>query len=134
LENFRNWIKESKLKTVEVYTDRHLDENGEADISDVVFVNDKGEAYRMYHEQDCCECVIVNEIHAGVEITDCEEFIFRSESEWGDSATHSFFKLIWHVEKPWKRRCEITIHWLGTSNGYYGEGVSLVEMREKTNE
>ncbi len=81
--------------------------------------------YILYHQQDCCESVTVEDIVGdpkdffGQEVLLAEE---RTEEGEGDSSTWTFYTL----------RCvkgSLDIRWFGTSNGYYSERVSCVRVK-----
>lgn len=87
-----------------------------------------GSRYRMYHEQDCCESVVVDDIEGDPcdvldsPIIDAQENIGHSENEAQcESVTLTDFVLV--TEKG-----RITIKWIGESNGYYSESVYFVEI------
>ena len=94
---------------------------------DVVFELGNGDKYRMFHDQDCCECVLIKQIDGDVNdlignaITMAEE-VENPESalqpEDADSYTWTFYKLA--TVKGY-----VTIQWLGESNGYYSESVDF---------
>jgi hypothetical protein len=88
----------------------------------------EGELYRMYHDQDCCESVDIEDISGdlsdliGWPLVVAEESV--SDSEPGivtehyrdDSETWTFYRLA-------TAKGFVVIRWLGTSNGYYSESV-----------
>jgi hypothetical protein len=89
-----------------------------------------GTRYDMYHDQDCCENVTIEDIEGdledliGSEILQAEEISddnfennYKFEYE-PDSHTWTFYKLA-------TIKGYVTIRWLGTSNGYYSESVSF---------
>lgn len=88
-----------------------------------------GTEYHMYHEQDCCESVWLAEIIGdpddliGSPITMAEEVV--QEGEYGvdsyESSTWTFYKFA-------TNKGYVTFRWLGTSNGYYSESVSFIEV------
>ena len=102
----------------------------------MVFTLDSGERYRMYHDQDCCEAVVIEDIAGdlddliGTPLTMAEEAT-NSETQpedWKpeyqpDSFTWTFYKFA--TVKGY-----VTIRWFGESNGYYSESVSLVKHGE----
>ncbi len=81
--------------------------------------------YILYHQQDCCESVTVEDIVGdpkdffGQEILLAEE---RTEEGEGESSTWTFYTM----------RCvkgSLDIRWYGISNGYYSESVSCVKVK-----
>lgn len=94
---------------------------------------DTGKKYRLYHSQNCCENVSVEDVCGdlsdliGSPLLVAEEvesdktpegFIHDYEPE---SQTWTFYKL--DTEKG-----GVTIRWFGSSNGYYSESVSFAEV------
>lgn len=93
-----------------------------------------GDVFRMYHDQDCCESVEVDDI-----VGDLEDLIGTpilkaevSENQDGapspesdgyldDSHTWTFYHLA-------TIKGYVTIKWLGQSNGYYSESVSFIQV------
>jgi hypothetical protein len=90
------------------------------------FDTDDG-AFCMTHVQDCCEDVHIEEVHGdpadviGATISVAEESTQQGES-YG-SSTWTFYRLL--TEKG-----DITIRWLGESNGYYSESVDFFRVKE----
>jgi hypothetical protein len=86
----------------------------------------------MYHDQDCCECVYVEDIIGNLKdlidspIVMAEEVSQRTNPadcipQGQDSSfTWTFYKLA--TVKGY-----VTIRWYGESNGYYSESVSVYE-------
>lgn len=97
----------------------------------VEFIVSDNERYLMYHDQDCCESVDINDICGelndliGSEIIEAEEVTSNnknnldgSETEYPDSFTWTFYKF------RTARGC-VTIRWYGESNGCYSESVNF---------
>lgn len=86
-----------------------------------------GRTFRMYHQQDCCEDVAIEEIigdlrdllnttmvSATVEEGEC------NSNEYGDEQW-TFYTLRTH-------KGTVTLRWHGSSNGYYSTSVDFVEV------
>ncbi|MGF2767957.1 DUF7448 domain-containing protein [Bacillus cereus] len=94
---------------------------------ELLFHTSDGEVYKMYHEQNCCESVGIEEIIGdlsdliGSPITMAEEVTQDGEeNDWGTS-TWTFYKLA-------TIKGYVTLRWLGESNGYYSESVDFVKI------
>ena len=102
--------------------------SGEVGDGEVVFVTTDGERYRMYHEQDCCENVSLEDIVGdlqdlvGSEILVAEEVNGEGPADFEASKSHT-----WTFYKFATRKGYVDLRWLGTSNGYYSESVSFVK-------
>lgn len=106
---------------------------------EIVFQVANGETYKLYHSQDCCENVKVEDVVGeladlvGAPILRAEE---RSSSgtrsepapagapkpgEYSESWTWTFYELA-------TVKGSVTIRWLGESNGYYSESVDFAQV------
>lgn len=94
------------------------------------FITDTGDTYQMYHEQDCCESVNIEDIVGdlsdliGTPITMAEEVDSEDpgpQSDYEESYTWTFYKLA-------TIKGYVDIRWYGSSNGYYSEGVDFVKL------
>jgi len=99
---------------------------------DVRFHFDNGESLQMMHFQDCCEHVRLEEIVGDTADLIGEEIVSAKEESnddpndyegWG-SATYTFY----HFRT---RKGDVTLRWLGESNGYYSERVDIVVVEEE---
>ena len=99
------------------------------DNEELLFHTTDGEIYKMYHDQDCCESVGIEEIIGDLDdlinypITMAEESSQEGESDWG-SQTWTFYKFA-------TNKGYVTIRWLGESNGYYSESVEFVKVENE---
>ena len=99
------------------------------------FVSEDGSrSFLFHHSQECCESVGIEDVCGdladlvGSPILMAEEVSNEPESEAfvldygsvGESCTWTFYKFA-------TVKGSVTVRWLGTSNGYYGEGVSFHE-------
>ena len=99
----------------------------------VSFSCSDGSQYEMFHEQDCCETVAVNEIIGDLQDLIGSPLLLAEEvsSDGGqpvpegadESWTWTFYKLA-------TIKGSVTMRWLGESNGYYSESVDFVERKE----
>lgn len=102
----------------------------EKDAEEALFTTNEGEVYRLYHQQDCCEFVSIEDIIGdpinllNSPLTMAEEVEaandpvdFKPEFK-PESYTWTFYKLA-------TLKGYVTIRWYGQSNGYYSEGVSF---------
>lgn len=95
------------------------------DDDELLFITDCGESYRMYHYQNCCECVSIEDINGdlqdliGTPILDANE---SSNSEDNTKEDESFTWTFYHISTI---KGYVTIRWYGSSNGYYSEGVNF---------
>lgn len=102
---------------------------------EMVFKADSGQSYRLYHQQDCCENVMIEDICGDLDdllnepLTEAEEIIHAQDinpegvdvPEYQDSFTWTFYKLS-------TRKGSVTIRWYGESNGYYSESVDFARI------
>lgn len=93
-----------------------------------------GNKYRMHHRQDCCESVYIKDITGDLQdlldhpILLAEEISQEAKEadegiEYLESGTWTFYKLA-------TVKANVTITWLGESNGYYSESVDFDDTSE----
>lgn len=96
------------------------------DVTVVVFVREDGHRVVLHHHQDCCESVWLEDVDGewsdliGTPLIEAEEVTHdRDDGEDGhESSTWTFYKL------ATTKGC-VTLRFIGTSNGYYSEDVSV---------
>lgn len=123
---FRSWDRQ---REVDVLMGETLTKIDNVDDKELYFYTESGQVYRMYHAQDCCESVSIEEIIGdlqdlvGTPITMAEESSQAGDgSSWG-SQTWTFYKFA-------TLNGYVTIRWLGESNGYYSESVDFELVEE----
>lgn len=102
-----------------------------ADKETVIFTADDGKTYKMYHCQDCCESVALEDIDGPLETLIGSPILQAEVSESSDcgskdgqcedSYTWTFYKLA-------TAKGHVTLRWYGSSNGYYSESVDFVQQ------
>ena len=99
---------------------------------ELIFVVNDGTKYKMYHSQDCCESVVIDDINGDLEdligtpILLAEEVTSEENpegvtKEYQDSFTWTFYKLA-------TIKGYVDIRWYGESNGYYSESVDFIQV------
>ncbi len=101
--------------------------------NEIIFECSDGSKYRMYHEQDCCETVTIEDICGDIKslvgnpLTMAENVSNRMDipavNKWVDSCTWTWYKFA-------TVRGYVTIRWYGESNGYYSEQVDFEKIEE----
>lgn len=120
------------MKTFEELKGKTLSNVENINNEELVFTLDNGDCYKLWHSQDCCESVTIEDINGdladliGSPILRAEESSNCNETPEGvpapkgysDSFTWTFYRLA--TMKGW-----VVIRWLGESNGYYSESVDF---------
>jgi len=88
--------------------------------------------YKMFHQQDCCESVTIEDIAGDLDdllhspILKASEDMSHDNPEgisipYQDSFTWTFYNLA-------TMKGHVTIRWYGESNGYYSETVDFIKI------
>ncbi len=95
-----------------------------SDIDTVTFENDEVR-YVLYHDQDCCESVYVEDIIGDLEdLTNLPLLISREDTNAEDPGTcDNGESYTWTFYNFATFKGYVTIRFLGESNGYYSESV-----------
>jgi len=92
---------------------------------EIVFTTTDGGVYKLYHDQDCCESVYLDDVCGDLSDLVGSPIVQASEetnvdlppkSEYEVSYTWTFYKLA-------TNKGSVTLRWYGCSNGYYSEKV-----------
>ena len=115
-------MKGSSLDYLYGKTITHID--GGVGSSELIFHLSNGERFIMYHEQDCCENVYIDDVNGdwldlvGNPILIAEERV--SEQEYADDIECS----TWTFYTFRGVGGSVDVKWIGESNGYYSESVN----------
>jgi hypothetical protein len=103
-----------------------------SDGEELTFTCSDGTIYRMFHAQDCCENVRIEDIIGDLNdllntpMIEAREDTNSDEppvERYGDSHTWTFYNFA-------TIKGYVTIRWFGSSNGYYSERVSFVRVED----
>lgn len=110
----------------------------------IVFICTEGGTYRMFHSQDCCESVVIEDITGdvsdlvGAPILLAEEAISKDDESTPEGYAFGWARSMgafdgdesntWTFYKLSTIKGSVTIRWHGSSNGYYSESVSFYKV------
>ena len=104
---------------------------GAIDDYEMVFITSDGRRFVFEHSQQCSETVAINDV-----IGDLSDLIghplVRAEARIGDIPEYEYdfrkyCSATWTFYEFATIKGSVTVRWLGESNGYYSEEVSLYE-------
>ena len=105
---------------------------------ELIFIVDDGTEYKMYHAQDCCESVSIDNINGdlddliGTPILLAEEVSnYEPVSEEDKQKTKEVDKrgsCTWTFYKLATIKGYVDIRWFGESNGFYSESVDFIQV------
>lgn len=106
----------------------------DADTGVIVFTCEDDTKYKMYHAQDCCESVYIEDINGDLEdlvgtpIVKAYKTVAGTAEEAGvdpETASYSHGDQRWTFYHLRTAKGDVTIRWYGTSNGYYSIAVDF---------
>lgn len=103
-----------------------------ADIDDerIVFERAVGSDFFLYHSQECCESVYVEDIEGDLHDLEDTPILFAEESSTDippDGCTAHDDSNQWTFYRIRTIKGSVVIRWYGSSNGYYSTSVSFAE-------
>ena len=116
-------------QTIVSITNGSDDDKPRKSSSEVHIKTKEGNEYKMYHEQDCCENVAVEDIEGewddliGTPLTQAE---VASKAGDQDEEEYQYGTSTWTFYKLATVKGYVTLRWYGESNGYYSESVDTL--------
>jgi len=101
------------------------------DDDEIHFVTNTGETFVLFHSQDCCENVSIEDITGdladlvGEPIMVAEEASSETRPDSVPAPSYEPDSQTWTFYKLATIKGYVDIRWFGTSNGYYSESVSF---------
>jgi hypothetical protein len=97
----------------------------------IIFNTTDGSKYMMYHDQECCESVTIEDICGNLDNLIGSPILMAEErteygsedhdDRWFESSTFTFYEIA-------TNKGSVTIRWFGESNGYYSESVDFKQI------
>ena len=94
----------------------------------ILFTTSEGYVYQMYHEQDCCESVTIDDVCGDVSdllgspLLIVEERTNEGIAQYGNTFTWTFYHFV-------TAKGYLDLKWYGESNGYYSERVDFCRIK-----
>lgn len=113
-------------------------------VDEIKFKCSDGSVYKMYHNQDCCESVSIEDVCGdwgdliGTPILVAEKVSNKkfeddyANSEAGNDAAR-WGSYTWTFYKFATKKGYVDVRWYGSSNGYYPESVDFVRIDNENN-
>ena len=105
------------------------------DDKELVFTTTNGEVYKLYHIQECCESVTIEDICGNLSDLIGEPLLVAEEVKHrpdvnpdGVPAQGYQESFIWTFYKLDTRKGGVTVRWYGESNGFYSESVDFCRV------
>ena len=102
---------------------------------ELIFTLDTGDKYNLYHLQDCCEEVRIEDICGdlgdliGEPLLRAEVVTYDNTNPEGvPNIEYQDDSFLWTFYKLDTRKGGVTIRWYGESNGYYSEEVEFAKI------
>lgn len=100
--------------------------------SDVVtFTCDDGTEFQLWHQQDCCESVSLEDVCGEPSDLVGSTILQAEENYSGDEPADRIFSEshTWTFYRIATMKGQVVLRWLGESNGYYSESVTFSQVK-----
>jgi hypothetical protein len=108
---------------------------GKVGDDELTFTADDGRVWRLYHEQDCCENVSIEDITGNLaDLIGSPLIVSREDTNQPDPSEpfkdrgYTPESFTWTFYTFATKKGHVVVRWLGESNGYYSESVSFAEV------
>ncbi len=102
---------------------------------DEILFYTENEIYKLYHTQDCCESVYIEDICGDINWLIGSPVLLSEERLCEEDKKHEYDDcFLWTFYEISTQQGAVTIRWYGTSNGYYSVSVDFELIGEKENE
>ncbi len=111
---------------------------------ELIFITTDGEQYNMYHSQDCCENVSIDDIVGDLNDLIGTPILQASKDSNSDETEEQSQKIkergytpdsfTWTFYNISTIKGHVTIKWYGESNGYYSESVTFCKQDNNKND
>ena len=117
-------LKGKTLKEIKVSEDK----------SEIYFTDSEDTQYKMYHDQNCCESVYLEDVVGdlsdllGSPILTAREDTNRESNPEDLPDYTNYDSFTWTFYNFATIKGSVTMRWYGESNGYYSESVDFVKL------
>lgn len=93
----------------------------------IIFKTAQSKEYRLFHDQDCCELVVIEDIVGDLSDILNAPLLIAEERTNKETLKEKDTLSMWTFYELATIKGNVTIRWHGISNGYYSVGVDFVE-------